>query len=213
MPTWRNGKNALEVWLSGDYQSISATSDSRLGSSKVFDEKVLYSDVVRDLDSARTKFTLWDSTNNCLDLNADRDQFIERRFVKEEDSKCKTAFDIKATPKGVLRRSPHLPERYDISNNKVETVVDRRHKSHHKPSSKQNLRKRQSTAEELSAQPDWEMVISETGAITGFHIDSHGTGALIHQLFGVKVLCACPATVNNWKVFETYYLNIHPQDQ
>src|SRR6266516_1057346 len=107
MPTWRNGKNALEVWLSGDYQSISATSESRLSSSKVFDENVLYSDVVRDLDSAKTKFTLWDSTNNCLDLNADRDQFIERRFANVEASKCKTAFDIKATLKGVLRRSPH----------------------------------------------------------------------------------------------------------
>ena len=104
---------------------------------------------------------------------------------------CMTAFGIKTSTHGLLKCLPQLPNRYDRDNPKIETVSQR-----YLPKSYAiqgpNLKKQRYQKQRMSAvrseakkpRHDWDLVVSEARAITGFHTDSHSTGSLIHQLFG-----------------------------
>jgi len=214
LPTWKNGKDALQVWLNGTYPPIKAS----FKLSSIFQEVVRPADVFSDLSHATDrKFRLWDSVDNCSAPTASPDDFKNRLIDPGIPSHCMTAFGIQASPNGVLKGKPVIPKVRDLENKPVQTVGDRCWpKPYHIPTSDRKRlprQKRMTNRDVRKPQHLWELVVSEAGGITGFHIDSHGTGGLISQLVGTKVICSCPPTAHNWAIFKDYYLKIPPQDQ
>ena len=200
-PTWDAGSQALKVWLGSNFPSLRETGSVIFSSQSVVERPITRSHILVDLAVA-DQFREWSSKESSISETTDPTPLIESILAPASEFNAinpplrgLSVLGIQATKKGVLSCNPQVPEQYAPGGEKIPFVID----------TELNKTKRSNIP-----RPRWEIVASQDASITGFHIDSHGSGHYVYQVFGTKVICVCPCTDKNWEIIKPYYMQVTP---
>ena len=225
MATWRN-------WENLSTRSVTNGQFSALGEGYVGPENftlqtsieldhVLEDSLIAYEKRERTRLRIWngvlqkvEAANIFLRILSSRFQSQSTICRNVDEPCCLSIFGMKVTKKGILACGPKLLQSTDsdgISHKVMCQKQDQKfaHYSTSPPARKSQRRLDLGVKMEVNECNDWELVYSQGGAISGFHLDSSGSGRLLHIIKGVKILCACPCSPCNWQVFKQYYKNMH----
>ena len=225
IPTYDAGKKTLHIWLSGQFDALrEGHVDSGDFSSKnpieprhAIDD-LFYVHTRKD----RPKLRIWNGVQRRVEDPAIFPRmFVESRHFKKQSNtpdgsgkpQCLSIFGTKASNRGILSCKPTLHKITDSRGISHEVVCQKRNQNfveYNRPPAlrKSGRRAAQEMMNERKACDDWELVYSQAGAISGFHVDSSGSGRFLHMISGVKVVCACPPSPRNWLIFQRYYKNM-----
>jgi hypothetical protein len=224
IPTYELGRKALMLWLNSGFAALE---DGYVGTANfkvkipIQLEHVLEDSWIAYERRDRTKLRIWNGVLRKVEdptmfLRILSSHFFQSQSITAEnpdEPSCLSVFGMKAT-KGILTCQPMLLESTDSKGISHKIVCQKRHQKFANYMRISAIRKSQRTSNqetkrEANEEDDWELIYSQSGAISGFHLDSSGSGRFLHQILGVKVLCACPCSPKNWQAFQPYYKNMN----
>jgi uncharacterized C2H2 Zn-finger protein len=221
-PTWEAGRKTLISWLSRRYPSLQH-STCMTTENPVQGDPLDWKDVIVHMDIAAKsggegRLRLWNSTTNAYDPPTFRHEFVAS-LIPEPSSVItpRTAFFGAKDAAYKLKVPAALVEEAEESRELRYAVekMEKNGKIQREEGSRNSNRLKK--VEEYKAQDivadNWVMVVSNAGAISVFHIDSRGSGAFLHQLFGVKVVASCPLTKKNWDLLSRHQLKNDPNNR
>lgn len=225
-PTWAAGRKALTNWLRRPYPSLRVS--ARMTTENPVQGDILeWKHILADITVAArsggdAKLRLWNCATNSTDLTTARHDLTANLISTPSAETCpRTAFfGAKEDTDGGALASCKLkvPSASVEEGVEIRFAVEKMETDGKRPreeGSRRSTRLKESGAHDTQdiACDNWVVVVSNAGAISGFHIDNHGSGAFIHVAVGVKVLASCPCTTKNWELFRQHYLKNDPKDR
>jgi len=222
--THEAGKDALQHWLSGQFKALQ---EGHIGPEDLsINVPIKVDQAIHDLLTAygkqnQTKLRIWNAVLREVESSSVLLSIIAARFQSHSPANwnttepgCLSIFGMKATTTGILSHGPMLVRSRDsagmchkiLCQKRDDNFADYRRSAHVKKS-RRGLQQEKMVAG--NKYDDWEVVWSQAGAITGFHVGGFTSGRFLRVISGVKVLCACPCSANNWEVFKQNYRNMH----
>jgi hypothetical protein len=228
-PTWEVGRKALTNWLGRSYPSLRdeerLTTENPVQGDPLEWRHVLADITVAARSAGEAKLRLWNCATNSMDSTASRHDLIAGLISAPSAETCpRTAFfgAKKDTDEGVLAscklKFPSALVEEAAGPREIRFAVEKM--ANVGKCAREEGSRRSTRLKELGANDTHDVacdnlviVVSNAGAISGFHIDSLGSGAFIHVVFGVKVLASCPCTTKNWELFHQHHLKNDPNDR
>jgi hypothetical protein len=177
-----------------------------------FDVEPEWEDIINDMLASGYRARLWSSAKNGMDENASLATLFANRLAANSSSKSGTkmpsyytVLGFKATKNGVLRCRPKFDTQSIAYSNEAVHIVPEQRRSLRYLSKSLNPGLSSLILASSNSFNDYELVVSESQAFTGLHVDSSASGIISQQLLGCKVWFTCPATEGNWKLFKDYY--------
>jgi hypothetical protein len=219
-PTWKPGRQILQKWFSNEYPALAENRSAKIDiKAPILTRKPEWTDVIADIQAVKQKPRIWNSITNKMEGSATTTNFLARHFNESPIDPPLTALGVKATEKGLARCGPRLPD-YFYNERRLAAVPEIKVTAAVPAKAGKNQRKsrriKTSTNQVTSAPSeieDWEVVMSESHSITGFHFDSAVSGSFHLELFGTKIIGSCPCTEKNWEIFKEYYINMASHDE
>jgi len=184
-----------------------------VSSQPIFETVPTWGHVCKDMSLAGNstqKLRVWDSVGGQIENSITRyDQFTARFFDQNPTRRPLTCLGVKVTDKGVLECKPNVPS-VQIGDRTLKFTFETRKRI---PKSNRKESRTQSSIDRQDQKLDYELVISEPTAITGYHIDSFVSGSWHFEISGIKIIFSSPVTDRNWKLFENCHLNTAPLDK
>jgi len=145
-------------------------------------------------------------------------QFIGRVLEKSSDTPTPhmasptTALGVKVTDNGVMACNP-LDLRSFLQSRGITASVATIESGPTVVSKSCRTSKRSKTqVTKSTSRLDYELVVSEAAAITGYQIDSFLAGSWHYGLIGTKIVFSFPLTAKNWDLFKDHYFEMPPLD-